>query len=263
MDRATQRAYANQFRSLHHADDPLILVNAWDVASARAISASLPAIATSSAGVASARGYADGEEIPLDIVIRLVESISAAVAVPLSVDFEAGYGDEPEAVGDAIAAIIGAGAVGVNLEDGLTLHERRLVDPGVHAAKISAARRAADTSGIPLFINARTDPFWLTIGTPEECMTEALQRAAMYTDAGADGVFVPRLLDLKLIEAFVGATTLPINILAMPGGPSIRELQTAGVKRISLGSWPMRATMQHIERAAATIASDMAMDALL
>jgi len=175
--------------------DPLILFNAWDVATGEAIAKTFPAVATSSAAVASALGYADGEDVPLNMVIGLVARMTAAVSVPVSIDLEAGYGDTPEAAAGSVTEVLKAGAIGINIEDGLSGGKRQLVGLEQHAAKIKAVRDAAQKLGIRLFINARTDPFLLKFGSPDECLNEAVKRAKAYADAGADGIFVPGLTD--------------------------------------------------------------------
>jgi 2-methylisocitrate lyase-like PEP mutase family enzyme len=255
MDLRTQQQYAENFHDLHSSSDPLVLFNAWDIATAKAIAKTAPAIATSSGAVALALGYADGENVPLDVVTGLVARLTAAVPVPVSIDLEAGYGDTPEAAAMSAAGVLKAGAIGINIEDGLTTGKRQLVDPVRHAAKIRAVRYAAQRSGIRLFINARTDPFLLKIGSPAECFDEATRRANIYADAGADGIFAPGLTDLSLIAKFVQSTSLPVNIMVTQGLPEIGDLARAGVRRVSLGPWPMMAAMRAIGQAAASIAA--------
>ncbi|MES5482147.1 isocitrate lyase/phosphoenolpyruvate mutase family protein [Bradyrhizobium sp. INPA03-11B] len=255
MDATTQQHHAETFRSLHKQGDPLVLFNAWDVATAKAIAKSSPAVATSSGAVAAALGYADGENAPLDMVEGLVSRMTDAVPVPVSIDLEAGYGDTAEAAAHSVARILKAGAIGINLEDGLVGGKRQLVDPAQHAAKIKAVRATAQKLGIDLFINARTDPFLLKFGSPEQCLDEAGRRAQVYADAGADGIFVPGLIDLALIERFVQLTPLPVNIMVTQGVPEIGDLARAGVRRISLGPWPMMAAMRVIGQAAAAVAA--------
>src|SRR5262249_46459710 len=132
---------------------------------------------------------------------------------------------------------------------------RTLVDGALHAAKIRAIRRAADDQGVRLFINARTDPFLLKFGTPDECLEEAVRRGAIYAEAGADGLFVPFLTDLALIEAVVGRVSLPVNIMAMPAAPAIPDLARVGVGRVSLATWPQRAALRAVEAAARVVAT--------
>ena len=255
MDAKAQQQYAETFHSLHRKGDPLILFNAWDVATAEAIAKASPAVATSSAAVASALGYADGEDVPLDTVTGLVARMTAAVSVPVSIDLEAGYGDTPEGAAESATKILKAGAIGINIEDGLFGGKRQLVSPDRHAAKIKAVRHTAEKLGIRLFINARTDPFLRKFGSPDECLNEAAKRAKAYADAGADGIFVPGLTDLVLVEKFAQLTPLPVNIMVTQGVPEIPDLARAGVRRVSLGPWPMMAAMRVIEQAAAAVAA--------
>ncbi|MDE5465132.1 isocitrate lyase/phosphoenolpyruvate mutase family protein [Bradyrhizobium sp. CSS354] len=255
MDAKIQQQYAETFHALHTKGDPLVLFNAWDAASAKAIAKTSPAIATSSGAVASALGYADGENVPLDMVTGLVSRMTAAVSVPVSIDVEAGYGDTPEAAAGSATEILKAGAVGINIEDGLSEGKRQLVNPELHAAKIKAVRDAAKDLGVRLFINARTDPFLLKFGSPDDCMNEAARRAKVYAEADADGIFVPGLTDLALIEKFVQLTPLPVNIMVTQGVPAIPDLARVGVRRVSLGPWPMMAVMRIIGQAAAAVAA--------
>lgn len=255
MDIKTQQQYAETFHDRHRKGDPLVLFNAWDVATAKAIAKSSAAIATSSGAVASALGYADGEHVPLDVVTGLVARLSAAVPVPVSIDLEAGYGDTPEAAAKSATEILKAGAVGINIEDGLSGGKRQLVSSEQHAAKIKAVREAAQEFGIRLFVNARTDPFLLKFGSPDQCLDEAARRAKVYADAGADGIFVPGLTDLALIEKFVQRSPLPVNIMVTQGVPEIADLARVGVRRVSLGPWPMMAAMRVIGQAAASVAA--------
>ncbi|MGY4572830.1 isocitrate lyase/phosphoenolpyruvate mutase family protein [Bradyrhizobium pachyrhizi] len=263
MDATTQQHYAEAFHLLHKRGDPLVLFNAWDVATAKAIAKTSPAVATSSGAVAAALGYADGENAPLDIVESLVSRMTASVPVPVSIDLEAGYGDTPDAAAHSAARILKAGAIGINIEDGLVGGKRQLVAPEQHAAKIRAVRDAAQKLGVHLFINARTDPFLLKFGSPEQCLNEAARRAKVYADAGADGIFVPGLTELALIERFVQLTPLPVNIMVTQGVPEIGELARAGVRRVSLGPWPMMAAMRVIGQAAAALATSKQYGAFL
>jgi 2-methylisocitrate lyase-like PEP mutase family enzyme len=263
MDLKTQQQYAETFHALHSKGDPLVLFNAWDVATAKAIAKTSSAVATSSGAVASALGYTDGEHVPLDVLTGLVSRLSAAVPVPVSIDLEAGYGDTPDAAAKSATEILKAGAIGINIEDGLSGGKRQLVSPEQHAAKIEAVRDAAQKFGIHLFINARTDPFLLKFGSSDECLNEAASRAKVYADAGADGIFVPGLIDLALIEKFVQLTPLPVNIMVTQGVPEIPDLARVGVRRVSLGPWPMMAAMRVIGQAAAAVAASKQYGAFL
>lgn len=255
MDRETRQRQAEAFHALHRKGDPLILFNAWDVASAKAIAAHFPAIATSSWAVAATLGHEDGQRVPFEAVVALTTAIAAVVTVPLSVDLEAGYGDTPEAVAEAAAAVLRAGAIGINLEDSIAGGQRGLIEPARHAAKIAAIRRMAEAEGLRFFINARTDPFLLRIGSPEECLEEAMRRGRAYAEAGADGLFVPGLVDVPLIRSLTGRVQLPVNVMATPKAPGIAELAGTGVARVSLGAWPMTAAMRVVGEAAARLAA--------
>ena len=255
MDAKTQQQYAEAFHRLHKKGDPLVLFNAWDVATAKAIAKTSHAVATSSGAVAAALGYADGENVPFDMMAGLVSRMSAVVSVPISIDLEAGYGETPDAVANSTTKILEAGAIGINIEDGLSAGRRQLVSPGQHAEKIKAVREAAQKRGVHLFINARTDPFLLKFGSPDKCLDEACRRAEAYADAGADGIFVPGLTNLALIERLVQLTPLPVNIMVTQGVPDIADLARVGVRRVSLGPWPMMAAMRVIGQAAAAVAS--------
>jgi 2-methylisocitrate lyase-like PEP mutase family enzyme len=256
MEAKTQQQHAETFHSLHRKGDPLVLFNVWDVATAKAIAKSSPAIATSSGAVASALGYADGEDVPFDMVTSLVSRMTAAVNVPVSIDLEAGYGDTPDATATSAAKILEAGAIGINIEDGLFEGQRQLTSPERHAAKIKAVRDVAQQLRVHLFINARTDPFLLKFGTPKDCLHEAVRRATVYADAGADGIFVPGLTELTLIEQFVQLSPLPVNIMVTTGEPEIANLARVGVRRVSLGPWPMVAAMRLVGQAAAALAAN-------
>ncbi|MGH9860507.1 MAG: isocitrate lyase/PEP mutase family protein, partial [Candidatus Acidiferrales bacterium] len=228
----------------------LILMNAWDAASARIAEASgFPAVATSSAGIANALGYPDGEKLPLDAHLAMVRHIVRAVRVPVSVDFEAGYAGTPAQVAGNCRRLLDTGAIGINLEDG-TSDPRRLVEPSLHMAKIRAIREMAATADVPLVINARTDVYLNALGEPRSRFEHAARRANAYRDAGADCLFVPGVSDLPTIERLTKAIRGPVNVLAVAASPSIRELEKAGVARVSLGSGPMRATLSVLRRIA-------------
>jgi 2-methylisocitrate lyase-like PEP mutase family enzyme len=220
---------AQAFHELHRPGRLLILPNAWDAGSARLVeSCGAEAIATSSAGVAWALGHPDGQALPFAALLDVVAAMARVVKVPLSVDLEAGFATDPWVVGEHVAALIGAGAVGINLEDG-----RETAD--ATAGKIAAARAAADREGVALFVNARTDTVLKQLVPPERSIAETLARAARYRDAGASGVFVPRLVAPEAIREIVAAVPLPLNLILVPGLPPIEELRALGVRRLSAG----------------------------
>lgn len=219
------------FRSLHDAADLLLLPNAWDAGSARLIeSLGAKAIATTSAGVAWSRGYPDGDALPIEQLLATAREIARVVRVPLSVDIEAGYSDDPAAVASVVAGVIDAGAQGINIEDGAG-------SPELLCAKIEAARQSAARSGVDLFINARTDIYLRGLASGEAAVEAVVRRAERYRAAGCDGLFVPGLADGRAIAAVAGAIgPLPLNIMLVPGLPSLDLLRTQGVRRLSAGS---------------------------
>lgn len=232
------------FRELHAPGRLLRLPNAWDAGSARLIEASgAAAIATSSAGLAWARGYPDGDALPGGVLVAAVAEIARVISVPLSADVEGGYSKDPSAVGETIAAVIDAGAVGVNLEDG-----GGPVD--LLCAKIEAAKRSASRAGVDLFVNARTDVYLRGLVPPERAVDESIARGNRYRDAGCDGFFVPKVRAAEEIRAIAAAVALPLNVLVMPGLAPVAELQALGVRRVSAGSGIAAAALGVTARAA-------------
>ena len=248
----TQAEKAERLLALHHGEDPLVLINAWDTASACIVEeAGFPAIATSSAGVTNALGYPDGEKIPWQEMQVAITRIANAVRVPVTADTEAGLADTPEELEKKMESLSEAGAVGVNLEDLLPHHKHRsLFSLSDQLARIQAARKAGEKCGVHLVINARTDAYWQPDIAPEEALRNTLERGKAYLKAGGDCIFVPGLRDPAHIRTVVGELNAPVNILATTGAPSIPELKQLGVKRVSYGSGPMRAAMGLLRRIA-------------
>lgn len=246
-----RKAKADLLRTLHAEARPLVLANAWDAASARIFEeAGFPAIATTSAGIAFAHGYADRERIPRLEMAQAIRRIAESVRVPVTADVEAGYGGRATDVAETVLAILEAGAVGMNLEDATHSEKKPLFEAAAQADRIRAARAAAAEAGVPLVLNARTDVF-LTAACPEERrLDETLRRANLYLEAGADCIFVPGVSDRERIGALVKGIRGPLNILAGPGVPPVSELGALGVARVSVGSGPMRAAMGLVRRIA-------------
>ena len=232
-----QRERARRLTALHHSGTALALPNAWDAASARVFEAAgAQAIGTSSAGIAFSRGYPDGERIPLAEMIDVVRRMVAVVDVPVTVDIEAGYGATREAVLETVRAVIDAGAVGVNLEDAPTDRPGELRDTAEQAGLIAAVRALASEAGIDLYINARTDVFWLRLGSAESRLEATLARLSAYRDAGASGVFVPGVTDTDTIAALIAGAACPLNVLAGPGCPDMAGM----TRRRSARAWALR-----------------------
>lgn len=245
----TQSERAQLLRRLHQGPEILVLPNAWDVASARVFEESgYPAIATTSAGVAAVLGYPDGQHIPGGEMLEMVGRIARAVAVPVTADVEAGYED---AVTTA-QAVWSAGAVGLNLEDTIGEGDESLADLTVQIETIREIRAAVPE----MVINARTDIYLAGVGVSESRFERAVERANAYREAGADCLFVPGVRDAETIGRLVRTIKGPVNILATAGSPPIAELKQLGVRRVSVGSGPMRATLGLLQRIARELKDD-------
>jgi 2-methylisocitrate lyase-like PEP mutase family enzyme len=247
-----QTEKARLFASLHRPGKPVILYNAWDAGSAKAVAeAGAEAIATGSWSVAAAQGFDDLEKLPLDLALANAERIVAAVALPVTIDFEGGYAVAPDAVAANVKRLAATGAVGCNYEDqvvgGDGLHPVAL-----QAERIGAIRRAL---GSDFFINARTDIFLQAKReTHDAGMVEAaLERGRAYADAGASGLFLPGLVDESLIGQACGASPLPVNIMNLIGAPPATRLAELGVARISHAGGPYRVALKALKEAAMAV----------
>ncbi|MEO8724586.1 MAG: isocitrate lyase/phosphoenolpyruvate mutase family protein, partial [Acidobacteriaceae bacterium] len=258
MPSFSQAQKAEALLALHHGPKILVLPNAWDCASARLVErAGFPAIATSSAAIASSLGFADGQNIPRQEMLAVVKRIAACVELPVTADLEAGYGNIMETARELAAA----GAVGLNLED-IESGQPDLVDIPAQVEKIKTLRSASETMGIRIFINARTDVYLAQIGDPSSRFDRACERLKAYAEAGADCLFIPGIKDEALIRAFVEALKFPVNVLAVAGSPSIPRLQELGVARVSLGSGVARATLGLVDRILAELKQTGSYDAM-
>jgi 2-methylisocitrate lyase-like PEP mutase family enzyme len=245
------REKAEKLQALHRPGHPLILINAWDAATARLLEqAGSAVIATTSAGIAFAYGYPDGEKIPRDQMLEAIARICAAVTVPVTADVEAGYGNTPENLHRTATGVLEAGAVGINLEDGTGRPDHPLADLPLQLEKIRAVKEAALRHGVPIVLNARTDVYLDRVGPEADRFAETIRRGEAYRDAGADCVFVPGVTDPSVIGAIVKRLACPVNVLAVAGSPPIGDLARLGVARVSLGSGPMRAAMTLVQRLA-------------
>jgi 2-methylisocitrate lyase-like PEP mutase family enzyme len=251
MDVRLQREKAEAFRKMHQGPDVLVLPNAWDAASARIIEdAGFQAIATTSAGIAASLGYPDGERVSRQEMADVVKRIVRAVSTPVTADMEGGYGSTEEAAAATARAVIETGAIGFNFEDANDDPARPLLDAELHASRVRAARQAADSLGVPLVINARTDVYLKSVGDPASRLDEAIRRGNLYLASGADCIFVPGGFDPATIGTLCREIGGPVNILALKGIPGIKELGRLGVRRVSVGSGMMRAAMTLVRRAA-------------
>jgi len=247
----TQKEKAELFNSLHIKGSPVILFNVWDAGSARTIEqAGAKAIATGSWSVAAAQGFDDGEKIPIDLVFANLERIVSSVSVPVTLDFESGYATNVAALKENIRNLIAAGGIGLNFED------RIVGGDGLHSVedqstRIEAIRETAETAGLPLFINARSDVFLETYPAQhnETELQQALERAEAYAKAGASGFFAPGLRDPDLIRKLCDDSPLPVNILFLPDTPPTKTMAELGVARISYGASPYRLMMAALKEA--------------
>ncbi|MBD2746536.1 isocitrate lyase/phosphoenolpyruvate mutase family protein [Microvirga sp. BT688] len=242
---------AQAFKALHVPGDPIILFNVWDAGTAKAVAASgAKALATGSWSVAAAYGFEDGEHMPFDLAIANLERIIAATDLPVTIDLESGYGANPDEVGASVARAVQSGAIGCNIEDS-SRETKPLRAVSEQAARLKGARHAADKLGIPAFLNARTDVFLIApADTHEGLVTEALERGRAYADAGADGFFVPGLVNETLIARVVEGSPLPVNVMFNAAMPPAARLAELGVARISHGPGPYRMMMKALENAA-------------
>ena len=243
-------------RSLHRPGDPLLLPNAWDVATARAVvAAGFPVVATTSGGVAAALGYADHEGAPGDEMLAAAARIAGGVEVPVTVDAEAGYGMEPA---ELVAELRSMGAAGCNLEDS-DYAAGGLRDLDRHAEWLRMVRQAASDDGYPLVINARIDVFLGPLlagagpGTQKELVPEALRRANAYLEAGVDCVFPIVLWETDALRRFTSEARGPVNVVRLPQAPSVAELAALGVARVSWGILLFGAAMGHFEEQLASL----------
>ena len=235
---------AQYFRSLHTSDAPLALPNVWDAGSTAVVeSAGARAVATTSAGVAWSAGVRDGDQLTRRQAMEALRRVAAVARTPVTADIESGYAAVPDEVAGTIHEVIDAGAVGINLEDGDQ-------DPAELVHRLRVARRTADELGVRLFVNARTDVFLRSIGREADRAAEVVARAERYVAAGADGLFVPGLMDLGLLAELTAKVAVPVNVMAGPGSPDVATLGRAGAARVSLGSGVAQAAYGVAARAA-------------
>jgi len=242
---------AEAFQRMHLGPEILVIANAWDAASARVFEAAgVRAVGTGSAGIAFSHGYPDNEFIPRNVILAATREIVRSVHVPVTADILNGLGNSIEAVVATVEEVIAIGAVGINIEDSSEVGGPHLVDVEQQTETIRAVCDAVRASGAPIVVNARTDSFWLKLGDEKERLRISIARANRYREAGAGCLFVPSAADRATIKTLVQEIAGPVNILTVPGCPPVAELQDLGVRRVSEGSGPMRATMMLARRIA-------------
>jgi 2-methylisocitrate lyase-like PEP mutase family enzyme len=264
MKRETQINLAQTFRHMHDRSRVLLLPNCWDAGSARLFAQrGFAAIATTSAGVAWSLGYADGECAPLAEVLAAVARITRVVDVPVTADIETGYGATPTEVTATVRAVIAAGAIGINIEDGMPGHGP-LRDAAAAAARVRAARIAAQESGVPIVINARVD-HWMQHGDgdPAARLADAIDRAKAYLAAGADCIYPIGLGDPATLAALVRALDAPVNVAAGAGMPGLAELARLGIARVSTATRLATLAFAAVDRAVAAMLASGRFDDLV
>jgi 2-methylisocitrate lyase-like PEP mutase family enzyme len=256
---------AQAFTAMHHGSSPLVLLNAWDAASAAVFArAGAAAMGTTSAGVAWSAGFPDGERMQFADLLRTVANVCRVLQVPVTVDIERGFGADAAEVARNVAAVIEAGGIGINIEDGIDPATNALHPAAIITERIVAIRSVADTHGVPLFINARTDAYLLAAREPQLRFEEAAERLAQYARAGADGAFAPGLTDTSEIARLAARLPVPLNVYAgHPGVPSIADLAAAGARRISVGCGPLQGLLGQAEAMAHEILERGVFDAML
>lgn len=268
MDSRTQREKAELFLSYHQDKEILVLLNSWDVGSSKLIEAcGYKAVATTSMGVAASLGYPDCQVIQLSEMLGVITGIVNGVHVPVSVDIEAGYGNDLDEVLASVRKIIATGIVGINIEDSIDLSPV-LIDELEFCERLSAIRTLSDSMGFHLVINARTDSFYTSSSSPREKLAESIRRGNKYREAGADCIFVQPVWDRETISTLVKEINAPVNILSNPTigkelPPSISELQDLGVARVSLGSSLMKATLALMKKVADELSEEGTYNSLL
>jgi len=251
----SQKEKAELFLKLHQDKEILVLLNSWDPGSSKLIEASgYKAIATTSMGIAASLGYPDCQAIPLIEMINAIKSIVNKVQIPVTVDIEAGYGENLDEICESMKKIIATGIVGINIEDSINLSPN-LIDEAEFCERISAIRALSDSLGFHLVINARTDAFLTSSGSSKNQLSESIKRGNKYREAGADCIFIPPVWEKEIISILVNEITAPINIISNPKDgvglpPNKSELQNLGVARLSFGSGLMKSTLALIKKIA-------------
>jgi len=259
VSKQSQKTKADVFLKLHRAPSIFVLANAWDVPSARIFEmAGFRAIGTTSYGLAASMGRHDGQQVTIQDTVALVRRLVDKINVPVSADIEAGYAETIEGVVETARSALNAGAVGINLEDSTRNHKLPLYDIHFQQEKIRAIRGMADTQGVHLLINARTDTYLEPSIDPTSRLSQTIARGNAYREAGADCVFVPDMgdLDPATMKALVEEIKAPINIIAGESTPPIAKLQEIGIARVSLGPRVMRAAFGLYQRIAREILHD-------
>ena len=249
------------FKSMHYAEEPLVICNVWDATSAKiAEKIGFKAIGTSSAAIAHNLGKDDGENIQFEDLLLIVKAIKRITTLPLTVDIESGFGDMPEVIAKNIIELVNLGVVGINIEDSVLVQgQRRLTDSASFSNMLSKVRHQLIEADVEVFINVRSDAFLLAVDDP---VAVSIERISRYQQSGADGIFLPCIRNIGDIRAVVTSTPLPVNVMCVPELPSFSELKDLGVKRISMGSFVHEAMLASLSSSLMSIKQDQTFKAL-
>ncbi len=250
----------NRFKNLHAQNQPLILGNVWDVQSALLFQKlGFKAIGTSSDAVAKTLGYEDGERLPFSELVRVVKNIQAKVDIPLTVDIEGGYSNDTSEIIENLVSLYQLGVVGINIEDSYSNPQRKIKDANQFSEVIREIKSYLDNNKMDFFINVRTDFYFMGLENPLE---ETINRIKLYEINGADGIFVPCVVNENEIRKIVKSTHLPINVMCMPELPGFNRLKSLGVKRISMGPFVFNNMSTKLESSINSIVNDGSFNSL-
>lgn len=250
----------NTFKSLHNQDSALLLGNVWNAQSALLFQKlGFKAIGTSSAAIATSLGYEDGEKMPFEDLLRIVKNIQSKINIPLTVDIENGYSRNTSEIINNIISLQKLGVVGINIEDSVTIAERKIVNAQEFAKTIQTIKSYLSDNNIDVFLNVRTDFYIMGLENPFE---ETLKRIKTYEESGADGIFVPCIVAENEIQKVIETTTLPVNVMCMPDLPNFNTLQNLGVKRISIGPFLYNEMVGKLEKSITEITKNKSFNSI-
>ncbi len=250
----------NTFKSLHNQDSALLLGNVWNAQSALLFQKlGFKAIGTSSAAIATSLGYEDGEKMPFEDLLRIVKNIQSKINIPLTVDIESGYSRDTSEIISNIISLQKLGVIGINIEDSITITERKIVNAQEFAKTIQSIKSHLSNNNIDIFLNVRTDFYIMGL---ENSFEETLKRIKIYEKSGADGIFVPCIVAENEIQKVVESTTLPVNVMCMPDLPNFNNLQGLGVKRISIGPFLYNDMVDKLEKSIIEISKNKSFNSI-
>ena len=249
------------FKDLHYQDNPLLICNVWDGMSTKiADKLGFQAIGTSSAAISNMLGYEDGENMSFSELCYFVKQIKATSPLPLTVDIESGYSREPQEIAENIISLAKLGVAGINIEDSVVINKQRtLIDAGTFAHLLAEVTALLSDKGVDVFINVRTDVYIVGHSLPAK---EAQNRAKIYQQAGADGIFVPCIENSEEIVNLTGCCELPVNVMCMPNLTNFENLKKLGVKRISMGNFLFDNMYRHLEHKLQSIINSQSFEAI-